>query len=242
MTRFAILSDVHANADALNEVLGDIDRRGIEDVLFLGDAVGYGPDPNECIDLLAANCKVRLAGNHDRAAIGLTDISYFNAYARNAIEWTSGVITEKNKKILGPLPVRKELKTEDILLVHSTPKEPEEWHYLLTLWDAEMNFNYFGNRFCFLGHSHQSFIIEKVASGELIPYKDSVTIKDGCRYIINVGSVGQPRDGDPRACFVIIAGETIEIIRVPYDIRTVQEKMRKAHLPDMLIERLTIGR
>ncbi len=242
MMCYAVLSDVHANISALNEVLHDIDQRKIEDILFLGDAVGYGPNPNECIDLLTERCKVLLAGNHDWGAIGLTDITYFNAYARDALEWMKDVITEKNKKILGSFPVRKELGEEDILLVHSTPKEPEAWHYLLTLWDAEMNFHYFDNRFCFLGHSHQPFIIEKVPSGELVAYKGSAKIKDGNRYIINAGSVGQPRDGDPRACFVIITDENIEIIRVSYDIVTTQDRMKQEHLPERLIERLSIGR
>jgi len=240
--RYAVISDVHANIDALREVLDDIARRKIEDILFLGDAVGYGPDPNECIELLAERCKISLAGNHDWGVIGLTDITYFNAYARYALEWTKGVITERNKKILGSFSIKKELENEDILLVHSTPKEPEEWHYLLTLWDAEINFHYFGNKFCFLGHSHQPFIIEEVPSGELISYKDAIRIKDSSRYIINTGSVGQPRDGDPRACFVTIDDENIEIRRVPYDISSVQNKMAGVRLPDRLIERLSTGR
>lgn len=240
--RYAVLSDVHANLEALDAVLKSVEQTGAEDVLFLGDAVGYGPNPNECIDLLVSTCKVLLAGNHDWGAIGLTDSTYFNAYARDALEWTKGVITGENKNMLRSFPVKKALRDEDILLVHSTPKEPEEWHYLLTLWDAEINFQYLDNRFCFLGHSHQPFIIEKLPSGELITYKDSTRIKERSKYIINAGSVGQPRDGDPRACFVIIDDENVEIIRVPYDIVSVQNKMKKEHLPDRLIERLSIGR
>lgn len=242
MRRYAVLSDVHANLEALDAVLESVGQTAAEDVLFLGDAVGYGPSPNECIDLLASACKVLLAGNHDRGAVGLTDITYFNAYARDALEWTKGVITGENKNLLRSLPVKKALRDEDILLVHSTPKEPEEWHYLLTLWDAEINFQYLDNRFCFLGHSHQPFIIEKLPSGELVTYKDSTKIKERCKYIINAGSVGQPRDGDPRACFVTIDDEDVEIIRVPYDIAGVQTKMKKVRLPDRLIERLSIGR
>jgi predicted phosphodiesterase len=242
MRCYAVLSDVHANISALHEVLREIDRRKIEDVLFLGDAVGYGPNPNECVDLLAERCTVLLAGNHDWGAIGLTDVAYFNTYARDTLAWMKAVITEKNKIMLGSLPVRKELVEEDILLVHSTPKEPEAWHYLLTLWDAEINFHYFDNRFCFLGHSHQPFIIEQAQSGELAAYKGSAKIKDGNRYIINAGSVGQPRDGDPRAGFVIITDENIEVIRVSYDIVTTQHRMKQEHLSDRLIERLSIGR
>jgi predicted phosphodiesterase len=238
----AVLSDVHANLEALDAVLKDVDRRNIPDILFLGDAVGYGPDPNECIDILVERSRVLLAGNHDRAAIGLTDITYFNVYARKAIEWTMVALTEKNKEILGAWPLEKEMKDEDVLLVHSTPKEPSEWHYLLTLWDAEMNFKYFDNRFCFLGHSHQPFVIEKVPSGELVTHKDGTRIREGSRYIINAGSVGQPRDGDPRACYAIINGGDIDIVRVSYDIASVQNKMKKERLPEHLIERILTGK
>jgi predicted phosphodiesterase len=238
----AVLSDVHANLEALDAVLRDVDRRNIRDILFLGDAVGYGPDPNECIDLLVERCKVLLAGNHDRAAIGLTDIAYFNVYARNAIVWTMKALTEKNRGILGTWPFEKEMKDEDVLLVHSTPKEPSEWHYLLTLWDAETNFQYFDNKFCFLGHSHQPFVIEKMPSGELITYKDGTRVREGSRYIINTGSVGQPRDGDPRACYAIMNGEDIDIVRVSYDIASVQDKMKREHLPEPLIERISVGK
>lgn len=240
--RYAVLSDVHSNLEALEAVLKDIEKRKIEYILFLGDAVGYGPNPNECIEILEGKCKIMLAGNHDWVAIGLTNITYFNEYAQYAIKWTMGIITEKSKKILKSLPVKKESKEEDFLLVHSTPKEPEEWHYLLTLWDAEINFHYFENKFCFLGHSHQPFIIERVPSGELVTYKDETRINKSSRYIINAGSVGQPRNGDPRACYAIIDDEKIEIIRVPYDIVSIQNKMRKEHLPYTLIERLLIGR
>ncbi len=240
--RCAVLSDVHANIEALEAVLKDIEQRKIEDIIFLGDAVGYGPNPNECIDLLGGRCKILLAGNHDWGTIGLTDVTYFNIYARRALEWTMGVITDKNRKILKSLPLKKELKDKDVLLVHSTPKEPEEWHYLLTLWDAEINFNYFDNAFCFLGHSHQPFIVEKARSGELVTYKESAQIKGSGRYIINAGSVGQPRDGEPRACYAVIDDKQVDIIRVPYDIVSVQNKMKKEHLPDLLIERLSAGR
>jgi predicted phosphodiesterase len=240
--QFAVLSDVHSNLDALKVVLQDVDQRKIKDIVFIGDAVGYGPNPNECIELLTGRCKVLLAGNHDWGVLGLTDIIYFNEYARAAIEWTKSVLTERNRDVLKSFLITKAMKEEDIFLVHSTPKEPEEWHYLLTLWDAEINFYYFNNTFCFLGHSHQPFIVERLPSGELITYKGTVQIGRTKRYIINAGSVGQPRDGDPRACYAIIDDEKIEIVKVPYDIESVQKKMRKESLPSLLIERLSYGR
>jgi diadenosine tetraphosphatase ApaH/serine/threonine PP2A family protein phosphatase len=219
-----------------------VDKRKVKEVLFLGDAVGYGPNPNECIELLMARCKVLLAGNHDWGVLGLTDINYFNEYARAAIEWTKQVITEGNRKTLRSLPVKNESNKEDMTLVHSTPKEPEEWHYLLTLWDAEINFHYFDNKFCFLGHSHYPFVIEKLPSGELVAYKEAAVMGKTERYIMSVGSVGQPRDGDPRACYAIVNDEKMEIIRVPYDIEAVQKKMIKEGLPLFLSERLSRGR
>jgi len=240
--RYAILSDVHSNIEALEAVLRNVDKRKVKDVLFLGDAVGYGPNPNECIELLMARCKILLAGNHDWGVLGLTDINYFNEYARAAIEWTKRMITEGNRKTLRSLSVKKESNEEDMTLVHSTPKEPEEWHYLLTLWDAEINFHYFDNKFCFLGHSHYPFVIEKLPSGELVAYKEAAVMGKTERYIMSVGSVGQPRDGDPRACYAIVNDEKMEIIRVPYDIEAVQKKMIKEGLPLFLSERLSRGR
>jgi diadenosine tetraphosphatase ApaH/serine/threonine PP2A family protein phosphatase len=151
------------------------------------------------------------------------------------------VLTEKNSKTLASFPVTKEIEKGDMLLVHSTPKEPNMWHYLLTLWDAEINFHYFSNKFCFLGHSHYPFIIERLPSGELVTYKEAASKGQSERYIMNVGSVGQPRDGDPRASYAIVNEEKMEIIRVPYNIEAVQKKMRKAGLPALLIERLSKG-
>src|SRR5512143_189026 len=169
--RYAILSDVHANLEALEVVLKDVKEKGIDDILFLGDAVGYGPNPNECVELLKKTCKTLLAGNHDWAAIGLTDIQYFNEYAKAAILWTREILTPESRRFIETSPVTKHIKKENMLRVHSTPKEPEAWHYLLTLWDAEINSHYFNHRACIIGHSHLPFVIERVPSGEMITYK-----------------------------------------------------------------------
>jgi predicted phosphodiesterase len=238
---YAVISDVHSNLEALEVVLKDIAKKKIKNILFLGDAVGYGPNPNECIETLKAACRIMLAGNHDCAVTGLTDIEYFNENARAAIEWTTSVITRHNFDLLKSLPLIKVLPKENILLVHSTPKSPDEWHYLLSLRDAEVNFHFFEHRICFLGHSHNAFIIERLPSGEMVIYKDAVKIGKAERYIINAGSVGQPRDGDPRACYAIIDNEKIELIRLEYDIEKTQRKMREAGLPLPLIERLERG-
>lgn len=240
--QYAVIADIHANLEAFKVVLSDIEKNKIDEILFLGDAVGYGPNPNECVELLSQRCKAMVAGNHDWATLGLTDICYFNDNARYALEWTKGVLTEKNMSILKALPIKKVLQDDNIILVHATPKNPEEWHYLLTLWDAEINFQYFNTQFCFIGHSHQPFILERFTSGEMVTHKEEASIKESYRYIINVGSVGQPRDGDPRACYAIIDDNRIKIVRVPYDIGAIQNKMEKERLPLYLIERLAIGR
>lgn len=237
----AFISDVHANLEALEAVLKDIRKRHIERILFMGDAVGYGPNPNECIEILNDNCKILLAGNHDWAAIGLTDVEYFNEYARKAMLWTIGVLTEKNRKTLETFPIIKKVKKEGLLMVHSTPKEPQAWHYLLTLWDAEINFHYFDERICILGHSHMPFVIERLPSGEMVSYKGEAILGKSERYIINCGSVGQPRDRNPKACYVILDEDKAEFIRVEYNIEKTQKKMHDYGLPLPLIERLEKG-
>jgi len=238
---YALISDVHANLEALEAVVKDIRKRRIDRILFLGDAVGYGPDPNECIELLQDNCEILLAGNHDMAAAGSIDIEYFNEYAKAAILWTRGVLTEKYRKAIETFPVSKKIEQEDLLLVHSTPKEPEAWHYLLTLWDAEINFHYFDERMCVLGHSHVPFIIERLPSGEMITYKEETVLGKSERYIINCGSVGQPRDRNPKACYAVIGDDKAEFLRVEYNIKKTQKKMRDYGLPLPLIDRLERG-
>jgi predicted phosphodiesterase len=239
--RYAVISDVHANLEALETILSDIKKRGIDEVLFLGDAVGYGPNPNECVELLKQHCKTLLAGNHDWAVIGLTDIQYFNEYAKAAILWTREILAPESRRFIESLPVTKYIKKENMLLVHSTPKEPEAWHYLLTLWDAEINFHYFHNRICMIGHSHLPFVIERMPSGEMITHKYEARLGKQERYIINAGSVGQPRDRDPRACYAIFTGDTLEFVRLEYAVGKTQKKMHDAGLPLVLIERLSNG-
>lgn len=253
---FAIISDVHANLDALHAVLDEIKKHKPDAVWFLGDVVGYGPEPDECVEVLKKEAQIILAGNHDRAVAGLTDIEYFNPYAKSAIEWTIENMKDENKVFLKSLPVIRYLKDEDIYpvrkkppldfsngvyLVHSSPKEPEQWHYILNTWDAYINFHFFSERVCFVGHSHHPFIAELTAEDKVFFYKDYAEIKEGCRYIVNAGSVGQPRDGNPLAAYALLGRNSIEIKRVSYDIVSTQNKMRDAGLPSYLINRLSRG-
>lgn len=239
--RYAIISDVHSNIEALKAVLMDIKKTGIREIFFLGDAVGYGPDPEECLRILGAECKVLIAGNHDMAALGLTDIRLFNHAARTAIEWTSKRISHDNIQFLRSFKMFEDIPEKNIFLVHSTPKNPEEWFYLETNLDAEVNFHYFSSKVCFLGHTHKPFIVERKPSGKMLFYRDEIKISAKARYIINAGSVGQPRDGDPRACYCIFDGGVIHFRRIEYDVKTTQDKMTQYGLPDYLIERLSYG-
>ena len=208
---------------------------------FLGDAVGYGPEPNESVGLLKSECKTIIAGNHDWGVLGLAETGAFNEYARMALAWTRGVLTAENKEILRTSPLKSEISGMDITLVHATPYEPEQWRYLLTPADAEANFRYVRTNICFVGHSHKPFIIEMPLSGEMHMNKKEMLKKEGCRYIVNAGSIGQPRDGDPRACYAMVDESRIELVRVGYDIQSTQKKMSEAGLPRPLIERLSCG-
>ena len=240
-SNYAVISDAHSNAEALRSVLEDIKERQIQDIFFLGDAVGYGPEPNECVEFLHAECRIMIAGNHDWGVLGLTDPASFNENARIALAWTRGVLTADNNEILRTAPLKAEISGMHITLVHAAPCEPEKWHYLLTLSDAEINFKYMHTDICFIGHSHRPFIIEMSSSGELKTNKQEMLKKKGCRYIVNAGSIGQPRDGDPRACYAVVDDNRIELVRVDYDIKATQKRMRDAGLPGLLIERLSFG-
>lgn len=240
----AVISDVHSNLEALNVVISDIKNRGIKDIIFLGDAVGYGPDPEAVLEILMKECFIMIAGNHDRAVTDSSLDGYFNENAREALRWTRIALSNKAIEILRTLPLKSTYKYNnvDILSVHASPKEPEEWHYIITLRDAMINFYYFNEKICFVGHSHYPFIVERSDRGELLVRSDRpCRTKDNCRYIINAGSVGQPRDGDPRACYVIFDGITVDFIRLPYDIDKTQKKMKEAGLPLPLIDRLKKG-
>jgi diadenosine tetraphosphatase ApaH/serine/threonine PP2A family protein phosphatase len=239
---FAVISDVHSNLEALFAVLDDLKRMKIKDVLFLGDAVGYGPDPNECVSLLRKNCGVLLAGNHDRAALDLREAEYFNPFAQAAIVWTAEVLSKQSIKTLHGLPVIESMEEHGLLLVHSSPFEPERWHYISSPIEAADAFDFFSERICLVGHSHIPFIVEKPRRGKMRAYGEKAGLHEGSRYLINAGSVGQPRDGDPRACYVIVNDEDVEFKRVSYSVSETQKKMAEAGLPDMLIERLSYGK
>jgi len=239
--RVGIFSDIHSNLHALNAVLSAIDEEEVDHLFCCGDVVGYGAFPNECCQILKdRKCPV-IAGNHDHAALGITDISYFNDVAKNAVLWTREVLTKENEEFLRALPLTHRM--DNIFLVHSSPYNPEEWNYILTMGEARVNFHYFTEQFCFIGHSHQPFIIAKKEEDLSCPETPEIQILDNRRYLINVGSVGQPRDRNPNACYVIVDFEKryLQIKRIPYDIKEAQEAILGSGLSHELAERLAYG-
>ncbi len=240
----ALISDVHGNLEALTAVLRDIQQQPkVEEIVFLGDAVGYGANPNEVLRLIKSECRIKIMGNHDYSALGLLDTGEFNAYAQSAIAYTSSVLDADSIGILSSLKLTHQ--TDEMLLVHATPEEPQSWHYCLSLLDADRQFRHFDNRICFLGHSHKPVVYARNFAGEAYTIGGhEIDLEKEYRYIINTGSVGQPRDGDPRACYLLFdtGAGVIRYRRIDYDVAAAQRKMAAVDLPEFLIERLASGK
>jgi diadenosine tetraphosphatase ApaH/serine/threonine PP2A family protein phosphatase len=237
-----VISDVHGNLEALRAVKSEIEDLGADMVVFLGDVVGYGASPNECIEVLREMTPIQIAGNHDFGAVRLTDTRLFNPIAREAIDWTADALTAENRKLLKRLPLV-HVDGGGIRAVHATPFEPESWHYILSPNHALAEFEHFEERICFIGHSHQPVIFELKDAETIVTRTDSMKIESGRRYIVNVGSVGQPRDHDPRACFCVCDIKTgeLRIERVEYDIESAKKRILDAGLPPVLANRLSWG-
>lgn len=232
--RIAIISDIHSNLEALEKSLELIDHRMVDEILCLGDIIGYGANPNECIDLVREATPHVLLGNHDEAAVELSGIEYFNAFARIAAEWTKRELTEDNRIFVENLPFS--MERDGMFFVHSSPHEPQEWHYILSPADAQFNFQFFSQPLCFVGHSHvPGLFCEDIWTREVVR---------GKKFIVNVGSVGQPRDNDWRLSLGIFDTEKwlYENVRSEYDVETAANKIRTAGLPKPLADRLFVGR
>lgn len=242
--RYAILSDIHSNLAALEAVLADIEGKGgVDEVWCLGDIVGYGPEPVECIRLLKKHCSVCVAGNHDLGAIGKLDLAYFNPAAVVACRWTAAQLSPAEARYLESLPPT--LSKGDFFLVHGSPAEPA-LEYIVSTGIAARNFSFFDSRYCLVGHTHVplAFKLEGTKCSSIALSPGIGLVLGAKRMIINPGGVGQPRDGDPRASYAIYdnEGSMLRIYRVEYDIASTQRKMLKANLPMTLISRLEEGR
>ncbi|NNF07282.1 MAG: metallophosphoesterase family protein [Candidatus Eisenbacteria bacterium] len=242
--RIAFISDIHANYEALQTVLEDIETQSIDEIVSLGDIVGYGPNPNECAAVVKERCEKSVLGNHDQAALGLLSTEYFNEIAKQATQWTINNLSEDTKAYLSSLPFTE--KIEDVRLNHSSPLDPEKWTYVLTLEEAKRQFAGFDERICFIGHSHVPIVLEQGAerpSAIRYPSDEPLELFPDRRYIVNVGSVGQPRDRDPRSAYVWYDTQlqTLCLRRLDYEVQTVREKIREAGLPEFLGNRLVEG-
>ena len=239
--RHAILSDIHGNLDALEAVLADVTEVGVDDMVCLGDFVGYGAAPNECISRLRPLIQHAVAGNHDFAACGKIKLGYFNPDAAKAARWTTEHLTEEHLTYLRELPMS--VSWNGMYLVHASPVEPEEWHYVFSPADAAFEMEAVTERVCLIGHSHYPGTFE--LTGSIVQYsrQEDVHGDPGSRYLINVGSVGQPRDGDPRAAWLLFDDDrfAFEHRRVTYDIPAAMQRIRDAGLPPYLADRLQWG-
>ena len=242
--RYAIIADIHSNLTAFSAVLDDIEHRGgVGEIWCLGDIVGYGPDPHDCIELLRRTNHVCVVGNHDLAAVGQVDTADFNPDAVAAVEWTADKLTSQDVKYIKDLP--RVVDKEDCTLVHGSPREPI-WEYVLSISGARENFAHFKTQFCLLAHTHVPAAFAYDAGGDcsfrqLIPEKELDA--DKARLIINPGAVGQPRDGDPRASYAIYDSvkKCFWLYRVPYDVTETQSRMVEQKLPMRLVARLSHG-
>ena len=242
--RYAVLSDVHGNLEALEVVLEHAGRLRPDAYLCLGDTVGYGPDPDACVRRVRALGGPAIAGNHDRAAAGALDISAFTPLARAAISWTGGVISEDTRNWLAGLPERAE--GPGFLAVHGSPRDPIE-EYILDLPTSSAIFAEHVFTVCLVGHSHVPGAFVLAADGAVGVRRlaaRAVPLAASSRYIINAGSVGQPRDGDPRACYLLLdlAAHSVTLHRLAYPFALTQQKMMARGLPAPLAHRLALGR
>lgn len=238
--RIAVISDVHANVLALDAVLAHVGS--VDAVWHLGDIVGYGPDPDDVVDRLAGVGAIGVRGNHDSAAIGGDEIDWFNADARAAMEWTRGVIASDTVAWLEALPARRQ--EGEFTLAHGSPLDPT-WEYVTSETAARDNLLAITTRHGLNGHTHVpiAFSLDGERTGHVEAGRDPGTTLDGPRLLLNPGSVGQPRDGDPRAsCLVLdLDARQARWDRVDYDIDTVRARMRAVGLPGRLSDRLRHG-
>ena len=245
--RYLILSDIHANLEALNAVLAQ-SAGGWDYALCCGDLVGYGADPNLVVEWVRANCPTVVRGNHDRASTGMDDLEWFNPVARAAAMWTLQALSTDNADYIRGLP-RGPLSVDGFEVVHGSPFDEDE--YVIAAGEAGNAFGYLESRLAFFGHTHvqggfiwnQSRVetILRPSSGSEYEFLD---IDPECAYLINPGSVGQPRDGDPRAGYVIYDSEDrrVKYCRVVYDVAGAQKKIHDVGLPPILADRLSVGR
>lgn len=242
--RYAILGDIHSNLSALEAVLGAIDKENVQRVLSVGDVVGYGAAPAECIQILKEIDAVVVKGNHDAACVGDLDMTFFNPYARAAVEWTRTALDQEDLEWLRALPMTIDL--DHCTVAHGTLSRPERYDYIQCPQDADPSLDEMVRKVCFVGHTHVPVTIMRYVDD---PYRTAYTqepeihLDEVVRALVNVGSVGQPRDENCHTAYGIYDSEAgiVKIHRLPYDIETEATRIRAAGLPPMLADRLYLG-
>jgi len=236
--RHAILSDIHSNWEALETAVHYLKKQKIDEYWVLGDTIGYGANPNECFAWMFQNARVALAGNHERAVVDPRILEWFNTEARRAVEWTAEVLDPEYQK---KIPELRYLHiTLSSTLTHGSPDRPDEFRYLFSFEDARRSFHAFETPLCFVGHTHVPSIFYEATESMSYLREGVYELARNERYILNPGSVGQPRDRDPRLAFGIFDDRdwTFEVVRLEYDNRKAAEKIRQAGLPTFLADRL----
>jgi len=235
--RIGLISDIHSNLEALTAVLLRLESISVDRIICLGDIVGYGANPAECIELVKEKCDVVLAGNHDFAVAGIQSVSWFNQDAMEALNWTINILNDDMSHYLSSLPLTH--VEEDVVYVHGSPHKPEKWSYIVSLEDALYEFRYFKGSMAFVGHSH----VAGIYCHDGTSHKNELKIEGTKRYIINVGSIGQPRDGNPDAAFAVYDDDRkrVNLEREPYDMESAAQKIYDASLPNYLAIRLSKG-
>lgn len=247
--KIAFLGDIHANLEALEAVLQAAGQLGADRYVCIGDIVGYNPNPSECIRIIRSLeplCVVK--GNHDEYASCDMPLTAFNPAATAAVEWTRRHLSREERRWLNELPFKSDVYTPTIpparfTAVHSTLDSPQSWGYILDRYSAAASLQYQWMPLCFVGHTHAPIAFVKSQSEITGGEYSAIEIADDCKYLINVGSVGQPRDRDPRAAFVIydVDARLVTLHRVEYDLARTQRKIREAGLPERCAERLALG-
>ena len=237
--RVAVVSDIHANLAALEAVLAAIDQNPPDEIWCLGDLVGYGARPNECCTIVRERATTCLGGNHDLAVRGTIDLRDFSGDAGVAAAWTRGVIDAESLAFLETLEPKG--TAHDVALFHGSARDPV-WEYVLSDDAAAVTLMLTGAQTVLVGHSHVALSVSSTLAGGLAPQGTTIDLTSS-RWLLNPGSVGQPRDGDPRAAYLMLdlTARTATFERVEYDIERTQKEIRAAGLPDLLARRLETG-
>ncbi|HBJ59867.1 MAG TPA: metallophosphoesterase [Verrucomicrobia bacterium] len=238
----AILGDIHANLDALDVVLDDCRKQGVTDFLCTGDVVGYNACPKECVKIIRDLGCLVVKGNHDHYITSAQNLNDFQPNAAAVIRWSRGQLSDEDLAWLKSLPFS--VAFMGMTLVHATMDRPENFGYVFDNYEAAANFENQKTPLCFHGHTHCPMIYEKQMDGVYRIDPQDMRLVPGRKYFINVGSVGQPRDGDPRASYALYYPKTkdIRFRRLPYDVATAQSRIRAVGLPESLAQRLAIGK